>query len=108
MQIRARPNSRICSLGRSWIHVVFVSSWQVLLQGHRLDTRTLHERAHLSRHFFENLLVEVASGDALVELDELHDVARDELTHRIAQAAVVAIELLHEAEVSIAHTNDDN
>ena len=108
MQIRARPNSRISSLGRSWIHVVFVSSWQVLLQGHRLDTRTLHERAHLSRHFFENLLVEVASGDALVELDELHDVARDELTHRIAQAAVVAIELLHEAEVSIAHTNDDN
>lgn len=103
-----RLKSLIRSLGWSWIFAVSIGCWKVLLKGNRLDSSTLHERAHLGGYFFENFFVQVASGDALVELDELDDIARDELTHRVTEAAVVAIELFHEGEVCVSNTDNDD
>lgn len=76
-----RQKSLIRSLGWSWIFAVRIGSWKVLLKGNRLDSSTLHERAYLGGYFFENFFVQVASGNALVKLDELDNIARDELAH---------------------------
>ena len=59
-------------------------------------------------YFFENFFVQVASGNALVELDELNDIARDELTHRVAKTTIVAIEFFHEGEVCVSNADNDD
>ena len=53
----------------------------MLLEGLGDDAVGLHEAADLSWDLFEHLLVESASRDALVELDELDNVTTNWLAH---------------------------
>ena len=68
----------------------------------------LHVRAHLRGDLHQDLLRQVASCHALIELDELDDVAGDGLTLRVPQHLTVTIQLFHRVEIGVANTNDDD
>ena len=83
-------------------------SLELLRLSHGLDAHALHVGAHLIRNLFEHLLVEVAAGHACVELNELDDIASGRDAASIPETAVVAIQLLHGAEVCVAYAHDND
>lgn len=88
--------------------IIVVGSWELLLEYLRHDAVRLHVATDLSRNFFENLLVEIATGHALVELDKLNNVTRDGLALRVAKADLIAVKRLHHAEVGLADANNND
>lgn len=84
------------------------SRLEALGESNWLETGALHKGAKLRWHLFEDLLGEVTPGACLVELNELHDVARTGLAARVLQHAIITIELFHGVEVSLTDSNDDD
>lgn len=79
-----------------------------MLKCHRHEATALHVRAQLAWHLLKDLLVEVSLGNAIVEGAELNDVASDGLPTRVGKDSIVAIQLLHLGEVSVADANNDD
>ena len=80
----------------------------ILLLGNRHNVVTLHEGADLVGYFLEHLFSQVTTSHSTIELDELDDIARDSLSHRVSEWTIISIEFLHLAEVFSADTDDDD
>jgi hypothetical protein len=89
-----------CSLGTN------LEKRRVSLHLDRSIAHALHVLANLLGNLFQYLLSEVTSGQALLELHELHNVAHGCFT-LTTEHRTVAIQLLHHCELLIANANDD-
>lgn len=76
--------------------------------GLRMEASLLHVEAYLLGYFSQDLLGEVAEADAVVEAYELDNVTGCNIALHVTKEPVVTIELLHAAEVSVAHTDNDD
>ena len=71
-------------------------------------TTLLHVVDNLIRDLSEYLLRQVSLPDCVVELYELHNVAFADFARRCPQFLLICIQLVHHAEISLAHTYDDH
>ena len=72
-----------------------------------LDIVHHHVGDQLLWHFFQHLLGQVASLDALIEFDELDDVTSAGLAYAVLESLTITIKLLHHRKVSVTYTDDD-
>ena len=87
---------------------VHISLGQLLVECNRVYAVAFHVGADLVRHLFEHFFIQSSASHTLIELDELDDVSGYELAVGVSEADLVAVQLFHEGEISVAHANDDD